>query len=197
MPQSDPVSAHVTGQELPSEPAAPDATPSEAPPTPVPAAPVRKLAESARVALEAQIVNREVTVRVQGKPLILKKWGLQKKLGLGSRVINLTDLISKAFPNLLEQPEQEVQSSQAVAILSHVSSFIIELIAASLVQPFKTLAEAEEWLDENCDLTDLFNLAVVVYEQNFGTDGVGLKKYLKDLTSLTEKVVSHGLVLPK
>lgn len=188
--QLDPVSDH-----LPEAVTAPQDTPSEAAPTPVPAGSMKDLVSKAHEALEVQIASREATVRVQGKPLVLKRWGLQKKLSLGSRVLSLVESITKTFPDLFSGDEPS--SSRLLAVMSHVSGFVVELVASSLVQPFKTLAEAEEWLDENADMTDLFNLSIVVYEQNFGADGEGLKKYISDLknlgANLTAKVMSPSL----
>lgn len=189
--QSDPVSDHVS--DLPTSP---PSVPSEAPPSPVPVGSMKDLISDARAALEVQIATREATVRVQGKPIVLKRWGLKKKLSLGSRVIALVERINEAFPNLLAGDEG-TGASQILAILSHVSDFVIELVAASTDQPFKSLAEAEDWYDDNCSLEDLLNLALVVYSQNFGDEGDGLKKYLADLKGVSKKVVGQVSALQK
>jgi hypothetical protein len=148
----------------------------------------KKMLEDAKKSLEYHVAGRQVTVRVQDTLLTFKRWGLRKKMSLGSRVVSLIQGISAII-----SPEDliagKVNQMSVLAVLHHVSDQVIELLAASLVEPFKSAAEAELWIDDNCELNDLFNMGVIVFDQNFGGEE-GLGKSRSEVEKLTESLQS-------
>lgn len=161
-------------------------TQPEAPPTPVPAHSEKDLLARARETLEYQIAGRNALVTVQGKLLTLTRWGLQKKLSLGSRVMSIVSTVTQTVGTDFDA----FDTTKALAVLSHLSGPIMEIIAASISSPFANPNEAYEWLDQECSLFDLFNLACALFSQNFTEQGDTLGKWQSEMSKLGDALRS-------
>jgi hypothetical protein len=138
--------------------------------------------------LEYQLADKTATVLVQGKLLTLKKWGLRKKLTLGSRVTQIVErarLLLPAGANLGD-------AGTMTTILGTVAEDIMAIVAQSFSDPFKSPAEALDWMDEHCGMDDIFNLAVLVWDMNL-KDAESLGKMTEGLERMTARLESLGL----
>ena len=138
--------------------------------------------------LEYAILGKNVTVKVQGKQITIVKWGLSKKLSLGSKVVNLINRVKAFIP--AEAALSEGDNTFFVQIVGYLAEDIIDIIAQSIdTKTFKTPTEAAAWIDEECDLNDLFDLCVIVYDTNF-PKGEDLGKQTEGLNKLQSKIQS-------
>lgn len=147
----------------------------------------KELAEQAKVSLEMQIAGREVTVKIdaeEGKTIVkLKKWGLSKKLRLGSIVTQLVNHIGNVMPNTdFNDPAIQLQ------LMGQLAEQVIEIVAETMVSPGNNVTERFEWLEDNVNPEELVNLAIVVYDMNMG--GESAKKFQKGAKALEEKINS-------
>ncbi len=140
--------------------------------------------------LEFQLADKVATVMVQGKVLQIKKWGMRKKLTLGSRVTQLINKVSSLAPaaNIIQD------ASLMGDIMGIVGDDIMMIVAQSIVSPFETPAKAMDWLDDECGFDDIINLGFLIYDMNLKeTEELG--KLTQGLEKVTEKV--HALISPK
>lgn len=131
------------------------------------------LVESVKESLEYELANREVYITVQGKRLTFRAWGLAKELQYGGRIVSLVQRLQG-----IVSPESFDPENLDFTLLSHLFSLIAEdvldIIAGSITDPFNNHGDAYDWIDQECDFQDLFNMAVIVYDQNFkGEKGLG------------------------
>lgn len=174
-PAPEPVKSTETASPVP--PAAP-AVPS------VPA----DLEKDIKQRLEYEIMGNEVSVRIQGRKLTFKKWGLRKNLKLGSKILRLVTRIKTLLPDDTDFSDVAVFSQ----VLSVLADDVLDIIAASLSAPFTTEEAAEFWLDENItSMEDLFDLAYIVYEQNLKGEALG--KLTGGMEGLAKKVNSLSM----
>ncbi len=138
--------------------------------------------------LEYAIIGKKVTVKVKGKQLTFVKWGLSKKLSLGSKVVSLINRVKSFIP--AGAAIEDGDNTFFVQIVGYLAEDIIDIISQSMDSTlFKTPAEAAAWIDDECDLNDLFDLCVVVYDTNF-PKGEDLGKQTEGLNLLQGKIQS-------
>jgi hypothetical protein len=142
------------------------------------------LAEAKRT-LEYQLAGRKATVRLAGKLLTLKKWGLSHRLRLVPKVggiLNRLTLAGVTKASLVNNEEM------LAAVSGSIIEEVMQIIAASLDDPFKSVAEAYDFLDTECGLEDIIDLAFLVYDQNLSDQEVlntrQLERSAKKLQSL-------------
>lgn len=172
--------------------AEPVSAPTPSPTTPAPSVASESLesraaamVEEVKKTLEYQLANKVVTVTVRGKTLKLKKWGLTKTLSLGSRVHAIVERVQSLIPDV-ESLEALQSPTILMSLLASFGQDVMLIVAQSIIEPFHNANEAIEWLDEECNHQDLFDLSIVVWEMNFA--GQDLGKLTKGLTGVTERI---------
>ncbi len=171
-----------------------DAPAAQPAPTPAPsiAQTLQQKADSVMLdikkSLEYAIIGKKVTVKVKGKQLTFVKWGLSKKLSLGSKVVSLINRVKSFIP--AGAAIEDGDNTFFVQIVGYLAEDIIDIISQSMDSTlFKTPADAAAWIDDECDLNDLFDLCVVVYDTNF-PKGEDLGKQTEGLNKLQGKIQS-------
>jgi hypothetical protein len=144
---------------------------------------ISTMTDDIKKTLEYQIAGKTATVVVKGKTLTMKKWGLRKRISLGAKVGGIILRVQTLLPPDREAVTEERLAAVVQAALGAFISEVVEIIGNSIEDPFVSLAEAIEWLDDTCEVTDLMNLAVIVYDMNLAGDG------LKNLTTGLDQVV--------
>ena len=101
MADSKPSSSATATEPAPDEKVAESAPESQgdAPKSPIDASAVEEMTARAKKTLEYQIAGRQVNVRLHDKLLTFKKWGLRKKMTLGSRVTAIIQRVQLLLPN--------------------------------------------------------------------------------------------------
>lgn len=144
-----------------------------------------KLVDSVKGTLEYAISSKTASVKVNGKLLTLRKWGLNKKLTLGVKVSSLVQTVMSVMPeekdlSVLDNPEL------LSPLLGHVADDVMEIVAKSISEPFQNYQEAYEWLDDECTYDDLFNLAIIIWEMNLKGEAMG--KFNRGLEKMSAKI---------
>ena len=150
-----------------------------------PASPVEETQESyldtVKKSLGFAIAGKKATVNLYGKVLEFQRWGLQNRMSLGTRVMNLVSRVQAFIPALDPNSLKEgidlgvnlQDSALLMQALSYMTEDVVEIVSRSLIGPFKSPAQAKEWIDDMCELEDLFDLAVIVYEMNLKGELLG------------------------
>lgn len=155
-----------------------------------------KLVEGVKESLEYELVNKDVRVTIHGKRLTFTAWGLVKEMQFGGRIVSLLNRIKGIIT-----PEDLNSGDIDLTLVSHLFSLVaedvIDVIAGSITDPFQTHAKAFAWIDQECDFKDLFDMGVIVYDQNLkGEHGLG--KRIEGLTTVVQDVTKLlGNALPK
>lgn len=144
-----------------------------------------KLVEDVKGSLEYALSSKTASVKVNGKLLTLRKWGLNKKLTLGVKVSSLVQTVMSVMPDekdlsVLDKPEL------LSPLLGHVADDVMEIVAKSISEPFDNHQEAYEWLDDECTYDDLFNLAIIIWEMNLKGEVMG--KFNSGLEKMSTKI---------
>jgi hypothetical protein len=189
---SSPVSANPASDASPASNAAKvEETPSAAAPEAVTPSPddFKSMLQGIKKSLEYHLAERRVSLRLHGRTIEIERWGLRKKLSLGTKVANLIRAVGSILP-VEDLAAGRISLPAMLTTLHAVSDQVIDIIAASIVAPFKSADEAATWLDLECQLTDLFDLAVIVYDQNFGDEGDSVGKLAAETEGLTKRLQS-------
>lgn len=128
---------------------------------------MKTLLKKAQESLEVHIAGRECTVTLRERKITLKRWGLQKKLTLGAKTLTLSETIAVFLGDEIKA-SGEIAPSLLLQILGQCATTVLDVVSQSISSPFKSVDEAHAWLDEVCEPTDLIDLALVVFHQNFG-----------------------------
>jgi hypothetical protein len=189
-------STSATPSPTDSQPEDASSEPQIAPETPSKTAPVQKsvedLSQEVKNRLELVIAGKKATVRFKGKALVFKRWGLRKQLQLASRVLSIVDRAQQVFSG----QSAEMAPHVMLSVLGVVADDVLEIIASSIDEPFTTLTQAEAWLDENVeDLSEMFDLAMVVWEQNLKGEALG--KFQEGVEKTVNKINSLSTSLSK
>jgi len=175
-------------QEQPAE----QATPPPVVKKPVDISSLQRRAEAAsddiKKSLEYAILGKLVSVKVKGRKINFVKWGLARKLSLGSKVINLISRVKSFMPSGTEIDASD--NTFLIQVMGYLAEDVIDIIAQSIdAKSFGTPSEAAAWIDEECDLNDLFDMCVIVYDTNF-PKGEDLGKQSEGLNKLHGKIQS-------
>lgn len=161
----------------------PASVPESAPTAPTPPT----LDQDIKQRLEYVIAGRDVTIKVHGRKITLRKWGLRKSLQMSAKVVKLITTVRSILPK--EKLSEEDSVAILTQVISHIADDVISIVAASCHEPFNSTAEAEDWLDENMTrMDDLFDMAYIVYDQNLKGEALG--KLTDGVESLARKMNS-------
>lgn len=129
--------------------------------------------ETVKKNLEYAIAGKRATVRLHGTIIEFQRWGLQKRMSLGTRVIGLVQKLRVLIPGLDQEDMGEGTLTLLLQALSYMTEDVIEILSRSVSSPWKNPNDAVKWIDENCELEDLFDLCVIVYEMNLRGELLG------------------------
>ena len=130
--------------------------------------------EAVKENLSYAIAGKLATVKMHGTVIEFQRWGLQKRLSLGTRVMNLMTRLQAFLPSDQEDEEMSMESvSLLLQALSYVTDDVMDIVAKSIVGPWATTTATVAWIDEHCELEDLFDLGVIVYEMNLKGELLG------------------------
>jgi len=144
-----------------------------------------KMVESIKESLEYELVNRDVRITVNGKRITFTSWGLAKQMQFGGRIVSLVNRLQGIVGTDLN--EEVLDLTLVSHLFSLVAEDVIDIVAGSITDPFKSHAEAYDWIDQECDFKDLFNMGSIIYDQNLkGENGLG--KRMEGLTTAVQDV---------
>lgn len=130
--------------------------------------------ESVKENLSYAIAGKRATIKMHGQVIEFQRWGLQKRLSLGTRVMNLVSRLQTVIPALDSGDGLSLENLQLLLqALSYATDDVIDIVARSIVSPWPTTTATMQWIDDHCELEDLFDLAVIVYEMNLKGELLG------------------------